>query len=188
MAKIVEKSAFLADLREKIQAHGDVVTAVFQPLTLAQLQWQPDPKEWNILQCFDHLNLTHDYYKPKMETALAAPQTSRSPDTCQPSFWGRIYMYFSFNPKYSFPAADEIAPDTAVALDATVFSHYLSRQELFLDFLDRVNEVDLTGTRIPISRGIHFNLGDCLKILAYHDELHIGQARRVLAGVTTHNV
>jgi len=188
MAKIVEKSAFLVDLREKIQAHGEVVTAVFQPLTLAQLQWQPDLEEWNILQCIDHLNLTHDYYKPKIETALAAPQSSRSPDTYQPSFWGRIYMYFSFNPKFSFPAAEEIAPDTAVALDSTVFTQYLSRQELFLDFIDRVNEVDLTRTRIPISKGIHFNLGDCLKILAYHDDLHIGQAKKVLSAVQAHAV
>jgi hypothetical protein len=188
MAKIVEKSAFLDDLREKIQAHGEVVTAVFQPLTLAQLQWQPDPKEWNILQCFDHLNLTHDYYTPKIEAALASPQPAREQDVYQPSFWGRIYMYFSFNPKYSFPAAAEIAPNTAVPLDASTFAHYLSRQELFLDFLDRVNAADLSKTRIPIARGIQFNLGDCLKILAYHDELHIGQAQRVLAGVSTHHV
>ena len=187
MANVMEKGLFLEDLRAKIQANGEAV-ALFQPLTLAQLQWQPDPKEWNILQCFDHLNLTHDYYTPKIEAALAAPQPVLMRDVYQPSFWGRIYMYFSFNPKYSFPAAAEIAPDTAVPLDATTFSHYLSRQELFLDFLERVAEVDLKHTRIPIARGVNFNLGDCLKILAYHDALHIGQAQRVLASAREHNV
>lgn len=187
MANAMEKGLFLEDLRAKIQENGEAVT-LFQALTLAQLQWQPEPKEWNILQCFDHLNLTHDYYTPKIEGALAAPQPASKRDVYEPSFWGRIYMYFSFNPKYSFPAAAEIAPDTAVPLDTTTFSHYLARQETFLDFLERVAEVDLTHTRIPIARGVRFNLGDCLKILAYHDALHIGQARRVLASAREHNV
>ncbi|MCL4263379.1 MAG: DinB family protein [Anaerolineae bacterium] len=187
MANVMEKGLFLEDLRAKIQANGEVV-ALFQPLSLAQLQWQPEPKEWNILQCFDHLNLTHDYYTPKIEAALAAPQPVLLRDVYQPSFWGRIYMYFSFNPKYSFPAAAEIAPDTAVTLDATTFNHYLARQETFLDFLERVADIDLTHTRIPIARGVNFNLGDCLKVLAYHDALHISQAQRVLASAREHNV
>ena len=38
------------------------------------------------------------------------------------------------------------------------------------------------------ARGVQFNLGDCLKILAYHDALHIGQAQRVLADAREHNV
>lgn len=171
------KDDFVADLRAKIAAHCETVTAVFQALTLAQLQWRPNEKEWNILQCFNHLNLTHDYYTPKIETALTHPKPAQTPDHYQPSFFGRMYMHFSFNPKYSFPAPAEMVPDTAV--DPTVFTHYLARQEAFMDFLERVSTVNLR-TKVPIATAVNFNIGDCLKILAYHDELHIGQAQRVL--------
>jgi hypothetical protein len=41
---------------------------------------------------------------------------------------------------------------------------------------------DLHGTAIPIAKGVQFNLGDVLKILVYHDELHIGQANTALGG------
>lgn len=172
------KADFLADLQQMIKAHCETVTAVFQPLTTEQLQWQPEAKEWNILQCFAHLNLTHDYYTAKIEPALAQPKPTQSPDSYKASFWGRIYMHFAFNPKYSFSTAAEMVPDTAV--DPSVLSLYLAKQEQFLDFLARVEAVDLTKTRIPIATAVNFNLGDCLKILAYHDDLHFKQANGIL--------
>ncbi len=151
---------------------------MFQPLPPAQLQWQPAENEWNILQCFAHLNLTHDYYTPKIETALSAARPAPVPDRYGPSFWGRIYMYFAFNPRYSFSTAKEMMPDTAV--DPTVFSTYLAKQEMLLDYLERSADLNLK-TNVPIATAVNFNLGDCLKILAYHDALHIDQANRVLA-------
>jgi hypothetical protein len=50
-----------------------------------------------------------------------------------------------------------------------------------MDFLELVRPVNLR-TKVPIATAVNFNIGDCLKILAYHDELHIGQAKRVLRG------
>jgi hypothetical protein len=180
MAKPLSKPDFLADLRARIGRHCETVTATFQPLDETQLLWRPDPREWNVLQCFDHLNLTHDYYMPRMDAALRSPEAAgRGQDVYRPSFWGRIYMFFSFNPRFSFPTAAEITPGTELSRD--VLQVYLAKQAALLQVLDRVNDVDLRRTRIPIDKGIRFNLGDCLKILVYHDRLHIGQARGVLA-------
>ena len=178
------KADFVADLRQKVNENCETVTAVFQPLTLDQLQWQPDAKEWNILQCFEHLNLTHDYYTPKIETAIANPKPLQTPDEYKPAFFGRLYMHFAFNPKYSFSTAAEMVPDTAV--DPTVFTTYLAKQEALLDFLEQVAHVNLK-TKVPISTAVNFHLGDCLKILPYHDALHIDQAQRVLAALSASN-
>jgi hypothetical protein len=57
---------------------------------------------------------------------------------------------------------------------------YLRRQDALCAILDQVGPVDLSRTSVPLEKGIRFNLGDCLKILVYHDGLHIDQARRVL--------
>ena len=179
MAQTVTKQDFLFDLRNKIKEHCETVTAVYRPLTLEQLTTQPDPKEWSILQCFDHLNLTHDYYEPKIQAGLANP-TPKDPtdDAYKPSFWGRIYMHFAFNPKYSFSVADEMAPQTAVSRDALAI--YLNKQDHLLQTLTQVADVHLAKTKIPISTGVNFNLGDCLKILVYHDSLHFLQAKGIL--------
>lgn len=176
---MMTKAALFADLRSRIEAHVAVVTAVFLTLSDEQLTRQPDPKAWSILQCFDHLNLTHAYYRPKIEAALVQPRPEKAEaDRYKPSFWGRIYMHFAFNPKYSFPTVEEMTPETAVTRQALYI--YLHKQTELLQTLDQTVGIDLRGSAIPIAKGVQFNLGDVLKILVYHDELHIGQAEDVL--------
>ena len=179
MARQVAKQDFIFDLQNKIKEHCETVTAVYRPLPLEQLTTQPDPKEWNILQCFDHLNLTHEYYEPKIQAGLANPTAKdHTNDVYKPSFFGRIYMHFAFNPKYSFSVADEMAPQTAVSRDALAI--YLNKQDHLLQTLAQIDDINLTKTKTPISTGVNFNLGDCLKVLVYHDALHFHQAQGIL--------
>jgi hypothetical protein len=174
------KPDFLADLRSRIREHVIQVQSVFLELDDAQLVWRPNPSEWNVLQCFDHLNLTNDYYMSKIAGGLSNPRPANgADDTYAPSFWGRIYMHFSFNPKYSFPAPSAVVP-AAGSLDRGVLHRYLARQDALLKTLDAVGPVDLRATTVPVEKFVRFNLGDCLKILVYHDRLHMGQAERVL--------
>jgi hypothetical protein len=176
------KAIFFADLRSMIHAHQADVTGVFQPLDDTTLAWQPSPKEWSMLICFDHLNQTHAYYNAKLARALAAPaRIEGDTDTYRASFWGNIYMFFALNPRWSFPVAEELAPSDAPTRRA--LAGYLTNQQALLDLLKRLDTVDLTRTRIPIARNVNFNLGDCLMVLVYHDALHIRQAHNVLAQV-----
>ena len=182
MAKPVKKTEFLTDLKTNIHKHSKVVSDVFAPLEEAQLNWRPDPKEWNALQCFDHLNLTHEYYLPKIKQALSNPKIAvPGQDIYKPSFWGRIYMYFAFNPKYSFPTAEAITPQATASHE--VLDIYLAKQETLVEMLEQVGEIDLRRTPVPLEKGIKFNLGDCLKVLVYHDDLHIEQAKGILAAM-----
>jgi len=86
MGKGMNRQLFLADLSQHIAEHCDVVT-IFSPLDTSQLSWQPRTKgrtEWSILQCIDHLNLTHAYYMVKLTAALAdAPQRRAEADRLQ---------------------------------------------------------------------------------------------------------
>lgn len=176
----MDKVAFLGDLTRLVEQHCETVVARFQPLTHEQLAWKPAANEWNILQCFDHLNLTHDYYTPKIRRAFDNPVVTQGNSLYRPSFWGRIYMYFALNPRYSFPTAPEIRPQSILTAD--VLQTYLAKQETLLAWLDEVAQIDLCATRIPIEKFVRFNLGDCLKVLVYHNGLHIGQAEGVLRG------
>jgi hypothetical protein len=172
------KSALLRDLRGHIHQHCAIVEAAFQPLSNTHLNWQYDSKQWSIGQCFDHLNLTHAFYRPRVDTAMARPTPARNPDLYKPSFWGGIYMHFAYNPKYSFPAPSVVVP--ASELDAGVLKAFLQKQRELLSTLDRVDTINLNAAPIPIKSVVSFNLGDALKILVYHDALHIRQADSVL--------
>ena len=173
--------AFFHDLRTHVDQHRARVIDTFRPLSDAQLNWTPSLKEWDTLQCFDHLNLTHDYYAPKIAAALVEP--GQGDDVYKPSFWGRIYMFFAFNPRFSFPAADALTPVQRPT--RTVLDDYLTRLEELTNVIDRAENVNLNATRVHIESFVSFNLGDCMKVLVYHDELHINQAQRVLANEPT---
>lgn len=181
MRKVSLKRTLLSDLYQRIAAHCETVVNTFCPLDTRQLGWQPtakDKAEWSILQCFDHLNLTHDYFMAKLAGPLShTPQRQAGQGHYQSSFWGGIYMHFALNPKYSFPSPVPITP--AVQPDRQVLAAYLARQEQLLELCETVGPLDLVKTMVPIEKFVKFNLGDCLKILVYHDALHIGQAQRV---------
>jgi hypothetical protein len=66
------------------------------------------------------------------------------------------------------------------AVSRQVLNTYLTKQTELLRTLDQCAVVDLRHTQIPIATGVKFNLGDALKVLVYHDELHFGQARTIL--------
>ena len=185
MAKPIAKAVFIAELQAQISENQTAVQQTFQPLSPTLLSQRPQPAEWSVLECVDHLNLTHEYYWPRVEQAIAEPvlAVAAANDAYKPSFWGRIYMHFAFNPKYSFPTADEITPSTAPT--AVVLDLYLAKQVALLQLLADIQLFDWRKTAVSIERGIKFNLGDCLRILVYHDRLHLGQARRALAGLQT---
>lgn len=181
MSNALTKSTFFADLHQQIASHCETVVSRFCPLADEQLMWQPMANrkaEWSILQCFDHLNRTHDYYMAKIDPLLAAaPRATITADLYKASFWGGIYMYFSLNPRYSFPSPEPITP--SIQPDRTVLEQYLAHQDALQQRLNAVADIDLVKTMIPIEKFVRFNLGDCLKILVYHDQLHIRQAQGV---------
>ena len=179
MAVGLRNEAFLADLTARIHDQCEQVETLFLPLSERQLNWQPSPKEWSILQCVDHLNKTNRFYMGRIKRALqAARPTSGGPDDYKPSFWAGVYIRFAFNPRLSFPSPRQSVPESTLNLDT--LTDYLAFQDNLLSLMKGVRNVSLTMTRTPLFKGITYNLGDYLKVLIYHDGLHMGQARRVL--------
>src|SRR5262245_61905320 len=42
------------------------------PLSIEQLRWRPEPREWSIAECLDHLNITLGLYLAKINAAIGA--------------------------------------------------------------------------------------------------------------------
>ncbi len=179
MANVTQR-ALLAGLQEEAGKQVALVRNEFAPLRTDDLLWHPSAKDWNILQCFDHLNETHSYYARRIQAAERQSLPVTGADApYNPSFWGRIYMNFAFNPRFSFPARGEIAPGTD--LSPAVLEAWLAHQATLTTWLQDGVQTDLSATRIRIEGRVAFNLGDVLSILIRHNNLHIGQAQRVLA-------
>ncbi|HEU5086138.1 MAG TPA: DinB family protein [Roseiflexaceae bacterium] len=178
MSQGIAVTTFLADLRTRMQQHCEQVREVFGRLDPADLQWKPNASEWCIGQCFDHLNLTYAYYRPRILEAQAA-HIDQASSEYSASRWGRFYMFFALNPRFSFPTAPQITPTNPV--HAGILERYLANQDELNGLLNDTAITNRLHVRVPIERGVSFVLGDCLKILVYHDGVHFLQAQRVLA-------
>lgn len=181
MAKQINKQVFMLRLERQLDKNRAAVNETFKDLSPEILNWKQNRKEWSILQCFDHLLLTHKYYDPRIAQGFSSPAPVQRPDVYTPSFLGGIYMHFAFNPKYKFPARRDIYPDISSNLSPATLDRYLAKLEEIRELFGQAAAYDLAQTRVPIEKKIRFNMGDVLQIAVYHDNLHVGQARRVLA-------
>lgn len=67
-------------------------------------------------------------------------------------------------------------------LTRAVLGRFVEQQKTLLDLLEQAREQDLSKvkTGISISKFIKLRLGDTFRILVYHNQRHIVQAKRVI--------
>lgn len=174
------KNELFASLHAGIRAHRAILRERFAPEAAEQLAARPAAGEWSVLECLDHLVTTHDYYAPLLDAAErdATPAAAAAEqDVYAPSFFGGIYLWFQ-RPRFRFPAPSELAPRDD--LDRDVLQAYAARLDALEARLRGFETADLRATRIPLQMGVRFNLGDVLRFLVVHDELHLDQAERAL--------
>ena len=67
-------------------------------------------------------------------------------------------------------------------LDKSTIERFVSQQEKILNLLDKSREIDLnkTKTAISISKLIKLKIGDTFRVVIYHNERHLEQAKKLL--------
>jgi hypothetical protein len=70
MSQTIAKHDFLNDLRTRNNNVRDLVQAEFVPLDQAARSTQPEPNEWCVDQCFQHLVLAFESFLPQAVGAL----------------------------------------------------------------------------------------------------------------------
>lgn len=167
-------------LHTKLQHNRDTFQEKFPELPIKSLDWKPDPESWNLTEIIGHMNETHDYYVPRIQNVLEnSPIPSTGDNRYKPTFFGRIYIYFAFNTSFEFKAPSVLNPQSRDSVNE--ISRWHSRIDLLSHLLEKASTLSLTANRIPIEKGVTFNLGDCFRILVSHDTLHIKQGIELIS-------
>lgn len=185
MSNPVPKEAYLADLRERNRHNREVVETTFVPLNEAQRSWQPEPGEWSVDQCFQHLILGFELYVHNIAKALNKPDPANAGGTFRMSWWARRTLEWQFDPEKKLSTLKRNNPPARYSPD--VFTRWLAQQERLASMIEQAHQADLQ-TMCWFFKGlpIRYNLGDYLNFFVSHDELHLDQARRVLAAYEEH--
>ncbi|RFS15377.1 DinB family protein [Emticicia sp. C21] len=181
----IDKIQLIESLENEVEKHLQITIHTFQNLNVEVLLQIPDNGGWSITQCFEHLNSYGRYYLPQIEIGLDTNIAKSSIDTFKGSWTGSYFtkMMLPSNTKKYKAFKDHIP---ASNLDShAVLAEFIEQQETLLNNLKQARNADLDKIYIPISiaRWIKLKLGDVFQFVIAHDERHIQQAQRVLAGV-----
>ena len=154
----------------------------FVQLPVETLNHKPNAESWSVLECIEHLNRYGDFYIPEIKKQIAASKHLRT-GKFQSSLIGN-YFAKSMLPKDKLNKMKTFKSMNPVgsSLNAGVLERFLDQQKQILELLEAAEEVNLnkTKTAISISEWIKLRLGDTFRVLIYHNQRHIEQARKAV--------
>jgi hypothetical protein len=137
---------------------------------------------WSVLECLEHLNLYGKFYLPEIAKRISENRGKK--ESVFKSGWLGNYFANSMLPKATLNKMKTFQNMNPInsQLDKKVIDEFLSQQEQMLLLLDQARKISLnkTKTAISISKLIKLKLGDTFRIVIYHNQRHLIQAKRVL--------
>jgi hypothetical protein len=159
-----------------------------QPLTVDQLNWQPNDRTWSIAQCLAHLNAYYRYYIPVFRGKISNTRFKEPTDQFTSSPLG-VAAYRSVklgkvkNIKRKLKSMKEYNPLVNPSLTTeNVVEEYLAHVAEFKEVLKEGEKINLRKTKCPLAIRpvVKLNLGDAFIFTAYHNERHVEQIKRVM--------
>lgn len=182
-----QTKALLKDLT--IRTQKNLTTAqTWLELPLKQLQYKPNANSWSILECIEHLNLYSDFYVPEIKTQMDNSKHQGFAPVFKSSWLGN-YFAQAMLPKEKLNKMKTFADkDTnGSTLTKSVLEKFIQHQKKTLLLLEQAEQVNLTKTTtgITLTQWIKLRLGDTFRVIIYHNDRHIIQAKNVLAQLPT---
>ncbi|MEM9325498.1 MAG: DinB family protein [Bacteroidota bacterium] len=156
------------------------------------LRLRPDDKSWSVIEVIDHLNLTFDLYKPRLDQAFSGAEERIEVREEVSLRATRSLMIQSVAPKgnkrpFKMKTFDFFNPEVSDAEVEKVLAQYKKYRVIFNQYLKdaRTRDVDLRVVPSAIKQ-ISFRVPEALKFLLSHEQRHIVQLREIIAVLPEH--
>lgn len=153
----------------------------FSSLSTEKLNWKAEKDSWSVLECFEHLNLYGDFYIPEIKKRIESSKT-QAKENFKSGILGN-YFAKSMLPKEKLNKMKTFKDKNPIGskLDKSTIERFILQQEQILNLLDKAREIDLnkTKTAISISKLIKLKIGDTFRVVIYHNERHLEQAKKI---------
>ena len=173
------KQAFLDDLLARNAANLELVQTTFAPLDREARSAQPEPGEWCVDQCVQHLVVAYDFHMGKCSPVLERAAGRGTRDRFERSWVAQRNFYRrTFDPSTKIKTMARTNPSGYFYPE--VYRQFAEQKADFAAAVQQARSADLQA-RAWFLWITPINLGDYLELLVRHDELHIDQAQRALA-------
>ncbi|UOG74359.1 DinB family protein [Hymenobacter tibetensis] len=174
-------NAFLSQLEHATRQLLLTVQTELAPLRITELNQQPAPKAWSILECLEHLNRYSCYYNSALAEALAYGGTPKR--EVRYSWLGRkfIAMMAPGNTKKA-KTLKRMNPSGS-QLGREVIVEFQQQQQHLLELLAEARHTDLDRKAVPVEffKLLNMRLGETFEFVVLHEQRHVQQALRVKA-------
>jgi hypothetical protein len=186
--KRIKVSELIEKLTTLVEYGADDVSNQMTTLSAEQLNFQPNERTWSVAQCLAHLNAYYRYYIPVFRgkisnTRFHEPTSHFTSSPLGVAVYRSVKLGKVKNVKRKLKSVKDYNP---------LINKSLSTENVIEEYLDHVNDfklvlkegaaINLRKTKCPLSLRpvVKLNLGDSLIFIAYHNERHIEQMKRLM--------
>ncbi len=178
----IKSTDLLDDLAARTKELVREVEAL-KKLPIETLNKKANANSWSALEAIEHLNLYSDFYMPEIAARISA-STFRpgSPDYKGGILGNYFVSSVADKPKLNKMKTFADKNPNGSAMGMEVLDKFLDYQKETLELLNKSREVDLRKTRtaITISKTLKLRLGDTWRVVIYHNQRHVSQAKRAV--------
>lgn len=176
-----------ASIPQLIDATGaltDDVVAQLGHLRPDQLNWKPNPEEWSLGQCIDHLIVANGLYFAPIEQILAGKKVK--------TFWERLpgvpklfarLLISSLDPERGQKVQTvKVFEPTESTIDPQVIETFVEQQHQLVDLMRKCERMDSESIIItsPAAPFITYSLLDAFRIIVIHEQHHFAQTSKII--------
>lgn len=177
-----QTAELLADLIARTEQNIKDVQ-LLQQQSVDRLNKKASPDSWSALEAIEHLNLYSDFYMPEIKKCITESKFSRPSKEFKSGVLGNYFANsVADKPKLNKMKTFVDKNPNGSELGVDVLEKFLDYQKTTLELLDTSRKVDLKKTRtaISISKTLKLRLGDTCRVVIYHNQRHISQAKRAV--------
>jgi DinB superfamily len=180
--------ALLDSIEIEIRELLELVRANFVKIDASNLEKSSNPKGWNALQNFAHINAYCDYYYPRIELSIhkgKAHQWLSKHGVEMESNWLGKRALKRADPENMgnklYKSAKRFNPIHKPMKGSEVKS-FIINCEVMLRYIRMAREVDLNRVKVPMAQAtfLKYRLGDLMHFMVVHARKHVMQAQNVV--------
>ncbi|HWQ13941.1 MAG TPA: DinB family protein [Roseiflexaceae bacterium] len=178
------RTATIPQLIPLVEQLSSQVEAQLRGLSAAQLNWKPNPAEWSLGQCLDHLITANTSYFGPLERLLAGQHVTtfweRLP--LAPALFGRLLIYSLHPNQRRRVRTARVFEPTQSAVDQQILPAFAQQQRRLVELMRACAGLDAGRVIItsPALSFVTYSLLDAFRIIVIHEQHHLVQTAKIL--------
>lgn len=179
------KHPYLSECITRIERVSQEAREIFGGLNEEQLNWKPNPDDWSIGQCLDHLMVSNSQYFPIFDDILRGKKTARFWEKVPvlPGMWGGMLVKALSPHNRRRSKTMNVFEPRESDIPTTIVSDFETHNQKLVNYFERLDSIDNHRKIIitsPVSNLVTYSLRNTFRILTNHEERHLLQAKRVM--------